>query len=128
MGWQRWRAAADVWAKSVLVLVRCHARLSDPLRLRAPAATASRRRPLSLWCRAREEARRREVVLAPAVAKWLRGCGAADVAVGGISWRKVLQPGKKARGAGARAGGAGGAAGAGMLSAPAAEFGGASLA
>jgi hypothetical protein len=37
------------------------------------------------------------VALSPAVAKWLKGtCGAADVALGGISWGKVLQRGKKA--------------------------------
>ena len=46
-------------------------------------------------CRTREEAKRKAVVLAPAIAKWLKQCGAADAAVGGISWRKVLQPGKK---------------------------------
>lgn len=34
-------------------------------------------------------------MLAPAIGKWLKGCGAADVAVGGIAWKKVLQPNKK---------------------------------
>ena len=48
----------------------------------------------------REEAKRRAVVLAPAISQWVKGCGAADVAVGGIAWRKVLQPGKKVRAAG----------------------------
>ena len=41
------------------------------------------------------------MVLAPAIAKWLRGCGTPDVAVGGIAWRKVLQPNKKVRCGGA---------------------------
>ncbi len=38
------------------------------------------------------------MVLAPAIGKWLKQCGAPDAAVGGISWRKVLQPGKKVGG------------------------------
>ncbi|KAI7835645.1 hypothetical protein COHA_010459 [Chlorella ohadii] len=45
--------------------------------------------------RTREEAKRKVVVLAPAIGKWLKQCGAPDAAVGGISWHKVLQPGKK---------------------------------
>lgn len=40
------------------------------------------------------------VELAPAVTKWLKASGAADVAIGGISWSKVLQPNKKVRGSG----------------------------
>lgn len=46
-------------------------------------------------CRTREEAKRKAVVLAPAIGKWLKQCGAPDASVGGITWRKVLQPGKK---------------------------------
>lgn len=46
-------------------------------------------------CRRREDAKRRVVELGPAVGKWLKASGAADVAIGGIAWGKVLQPNKK---------------------------------
>jgi hypothetical protein len=46
-------------------------------------------------CRKREEAKHKAVALPPAVAKWLKASGAADVALSGISWAKVLQPNKK---------------------------------
>ena len=55
--------------------------------------------------RARDEAKRTAVVLSPAIGKWLRGCGAADAAVGGITWRKVQQPNKKVGGHGPGASG-----------------------
>ncbi|KAL4421444.1 hypothetical protein ABPG75_010735 [Micractinium tetrahymenae] len=45
--------------------------------------------------RRREDAKRRVVELAPAVTRWLKASGAADVAIGGIAWSKVLQPNKK---------------------------------
>ena len=48
-------------------------------------------------CRRREGAKHKAaaVELSTAVAKWLRGSGAADVAIGGITWDKVLLPDKK---------------------------------
>jgi hypothetical protein len=49
----------------------------------------------SCCCRKREEAKHKAVALPPAVAKWLKASGAADVALSGISWAKVLQPDKK---------------------------------
>ena len=33
--------------------------------------------------------------LAPTVAKWLKSCGVREMAVGGITWDKVLQPDKR---------------------------------
>ena len=45
--------------------------------------------------RKREDGRRKAVQLDPAAAKWLRGCNVGAVALGGITWKKVLTGDKR---------------------------------
>ncbi len=45
--------------------------------------------------RKREDGRKKAVQLDPAAAKWLRGCNVGAVALGGITWKKVLTGDKK---------------------------------
>lgn len=45
--------------------------------------------------RKREDGRRKAVALDPAAAKWLRSCHVGTVALGGITWKKVLTADKR---------------------------------